>query len=141
MRFGRSHPLSVLSRTVAIGVLMLDLGSFSQAAEANDASIAHVPAPSGPYAIGTMSIRLVDGARSDPFLRNGSKRELMVRFWYPAPRSGTCAPAKYSAPKVQSYLASLGWPALEIRTNSCQQAPVMPGAHPVVVASHGYTGL
>jgi dienelactone hydrolase len=120
---------------------MLDLGSFGQAVGANDVFIAHVPAPSGPYAIGTMSIRLVDAARNDPFLRNGSKRELMVRFWYPAQRSGTCTPAEYNAPKVQSYLASLAWPALEVRTNSCQHAPVMPGAHPVIVASHGYTGL
>jgi Chlorophyllase enzyme len=66
----------------------------------------------------------------------------MVRFWYPALRIAACTPAEYSSPKVWVYLSHLlGLPSLRVRTNSCRQAAVMPGAHPVILASHGYTGM
>lgn len=132
---------SVLGRRIACAATMLMLAFFNQWVSAEESVVAHVPAPSGPYAVGTTTIRLVDASRDDPFLQNGTKRELMVRFWYPSPRSGTCVLAEYSSPRVWSHLSQLGVPALEVRTNSCREAPVMPGFHPVVVASHGYTGL
>ena len=141
MRFPGSRFVVVFRRMVAIAMLMFDLVGLSRIARADDALIASVPARTGPYAVGTLTTRLLDPTRNDPFLRNGSKRELMVRFWYPTPRAGACARAEYSSPKVWSYLSALGLPPLEVHTNSCQQAPVMPGAHPVSGASHGYTGL
>lgn len=140
MRSGTRFDL-VISRRVMCTVLTLILVCFNQWANADESSVARVPAPSGPYAVGTMTIRLVDATRDDPFLHNGTKRELMVRFWYPTPRSGPCVPADYSSPKVRGYLSQLGLPAIEIRTNSCRETPVIPGTHPVIVVSHGYTGL
>jgi dienelactone hydrolase len=102
----------------------------------------HVPLPSGPNAIGTFSAKLTDNTRSNPFLKDGSRRELMVRFWYPAVRTTSCVPAEYISPKVRAYLSDyLGIPALDVRINSCLQAPVLPGRHPVIIASHGYTGM
>jgi hypothetical protein len=66
----------------------------------------------------------------------------MVRFWYPTAHTGSCIPAEYIAPKVRAYLSeSLGIPAFDIRTNSCREAPVLAGHHPVIIASHGYTGM
>ena len=35
-------------------------------------------------------MRLVDATRMDPFRSDGSKRELLVRFWYPASAASGC---------------------------------------------------
>jgi dienelactone hydrolase len=86
-------------------------------------------------------VDLVDSTRNDPFLANGVKRELLVRFWYPASLNQGCEPAEYTSPKVWSYFSELvGIPLPEVRTNSCLNAPITDGAHPVVVFTHGYTG-
>lgn len=43
-----------------------------------------LPAPGGPAALGTLSLRLVDTARPDPWSASGAPRELMVDVRYPA---------------------------------------------------------
>jgi predicted dienelactone hydrolase len=103
---------------------------------------AFAPKPSGPSQVGTRVMRLVDSTRDDPFLENGSKRELMVRFWYPASlRQAACKAAEYTPPAVWSYFSQLmGIPLPSVTTNSCLDAPVSEGEHPVVVFTHGYTG-
>jgi dienelactone hydrolase len=84
---------------------------------------------------------LVDVTRDDPFLGNGTKRELAIRFWYPASRNEGCRPAVYTAPAVWSYLSQLAAiPLPEVRTNSCLAAPIADGIYPVVVFTPGYTG-
>jgi dienelactone hydrolase len=84
---------------------------------------------------------LVDSRRDDPFLADGTKRELLVRFWYPASLDQGCEPAEYTSPTVWSYFSRLAEFALpEVKTNSCQDAPATGGAHPVIVFTHGYTG-
>ncbi|MEV7196725.1 hypothetical protein AB0N81_33730 [Streptomyces sp. NPDC093510] len=45
---------------------------------------AHLPAPTGPYEIGTASARLVDRSRHDPWVPSRPYRELMISVWYPA---------------------------------------------------------
>jgi dienelactone hydrolase len=83
----------------------------------------------------------VDAARSDPFAHDGSRRTLLVRFWYPTVPAQGCTPAEYSSPKVWAYLSTLtGVPAFPVSTNSCWQAPPALGTHPVIIATHGYTG-
>ena len=100
-----------------------------------------VPSPTGSSNVGTRVVDLVDSTRNDPFLANGAKRELLVRFWYPASLNQGCEPAAYSSPRVWSYISQLvGLPLPEVRTNSCWNAPITDGAHPVVVFTHGYTG-
>lgn len=102
---------------------------------------ATVPSPTGPNRVGTRVMRLVDTTRNDPFLENGTKRELMVRFWYPALPVQACKPAEYTPPAVWSYFSQLiGLPLPAVTTNSCLDAPITNGAHPVVVFTHGYTG-
>jgi hypothetical protein len=84
---------------------------------------------------------MVDPLRDDPFLGNGTKRELLVRFWYPASITEGCDPAAYTSPAVWSYFSELaGFPLPDVRTNSCLDAPISMGPHPVVVFTHGYTG-
>ncbi|WP_250007434.1 acetylhydrolase [Actinoplanes sp. M2I2] len=43
-----------------------------------------LPAPTGPYPIGTVALHLVDRSRPDPVAGPGHYRELMVSLWYPA---------------------------------------------------------
>jgi predicted dienelactone hydrolase len=99
------------------------------------------PAPTGPNTVGTRSLRLVDSGRADPFLENGSRRELLVRFWYPANLRESCTGAEYTSPEVWSYFSQLlRLPLPGVTTNSCLNADIAEGAHPVVVFTHGYTG-
>ncbi|MFI5836204.1 alpha/beta hydrolase family protein [Micromonospora sp. NPDC051300] len=43
-----------------------------------------LPAPTGPYPVGTADLHLVDSSRTDPWTAVPSHRELMVSIWYPA---------------------------------------------------------
>jgi len=100
-----------------------------------------VPIPTGPETVGTRVLRLVDPTRPDPFLANGGKRELLVRFWYPASLKQACKQADYTPPRVWAYFSQLAGVHLpEVITNSCLDAPMTDGVHPMVVFSHGYTG-
>jgi dienelactone hydrolase len=84
---------------------------------------------------------LVDPARDDPFQAHGAKRELLVRFWYPASLPQGCLRAEYASPRVWDYFSQLvAVPLPQVRSNSCLDAPITEGAHPVVLFGHGYTG-
>jgi dienelactone hydrolase len=86
-------------------------------------------------------VHFVDANRPDPYLANSAQRELLVRFWYPATVGKTCTPAEYTSAGVWNYLAQIAKVApFKVKTNSCQDAPVAAGSHPVVVFTHGYTG-
>ena len=99
------------------------------------------PVPTGASKVGTRVIDLVDPRRADPYLANDTKRELLVRFWYPSDAVKNCTPAEYASHAVWNYLAQLEKVAPpQVKTNSCQDAPVAKGKHPVVVFTHGYTG-
>ncbi|MGB2662822.1 MAG: choice-of-anchor D domain-containing protein [Candidatus Acidiferrum sp.] len=100
-----------------------------------------VPTPSGPNAVGTRLLDLVDARRSDPFVANGTKRELLVRLWYPAVGMENCARAEYAPVMVwQDFSRLLGVRLPQVTTNSCWNLPMALGAHPVVVFTPGYTG-
>ena len=115
------------------GTLILPTGPAPVASAA-------APVPTGPGRVGTVAMRLVDTTRNDPFVASGAKRELMVRFWYPV-LSDACTPADYASPKVWTYLAHMSGFLPAVKTNSCADAPVAPGVHPVIVFSHGLTGM
>lgn len=115
-------------------------GGFAVQSTLAQEQTAAAPIPSGPEKVGTRVMDLVDSTRDDPYLANGMKRELLVRFWYPASLNQDCQPAQYAAPKVWSYFSKLvGVPLPEVTTHSCWNAPVVQGAHPVVVFTPGYT--
>jgi pimeloyl-ACP methyl ester carboxylesterase len=100
-----------------------------------------VPIPTGPATVGTRILPLIDSTRQDPFLANGARRELLVRFWYPAVLTEACKQAPYTSAKVWSYLSQLAGVHLpEVTTNSCMDADMADGSHPIVVFTHGYTG-
>jgi dienelactone hydrolase len=99
------------------------------------------PATTFSAKVGTRLLRLVDVNRADPYMGQGTNRELMVRFWYPASLAQGCQPAAYTSARIWTYFAELRRVALpKVTTNSCWNAPMAGGAHPVVVFTHGYTG-
>ncbi len=106
-----------------------------------DQSVAAVPRPTGNSQVGTRLLHWVDDSRMDPYRADGTKRELMVRFWYPTSVNAACTPADYtSAGVLRQFSHLLHTTLLQISTNSCLNAPVARGAHPVVVVTPGFTG-
>ena len=104
-------------------------------------TIAAAPLPTGPEKVGTRVVQWIDLSRPDPFPAHSASRELLIRLWYPAFLDRPCEPANYTSPKVWSYFSQLlGIPLPVVTTNSCLDAPVARGMHPVVVFTHGYTG-
>jgi len=104
-------------------------------------SMVAVPSPTGPSKVGTRVVDFVDSTRDDPFLAEGIKRELLVRFWYPTPADQDCKLADYTSPAVWARFSHLlAVPLPKVTTNSCLDAPMTDGLHPVVVFTHGYTG-
>ncbi|MEU1377867.1 hypothetical protein ABZ442_30080 [Streptomyces triculaminicus] len=110
-----------------------------------------LPPPTGPYPVGTVSLRLVDRARTDPWLAARTARELMVTLWYPARPGPARRPALQLPPGVAAVWQRLvetkeefsvrpggaDWAAT--RTHAVTHAPVLrrPGGLPVVLYSPG----
>ena len=100
-----------------------------------------LPAPTGPYRLGTASLRLIDSSRP------GRCRELMASVWYPATadaRRCPVAPWLPDAP-MRALLADNGFPAGAAAaplTAGREGAPALRalGRRPVVVFSHGSAG-
>ncbi|WP_239133796.1 alpha/beta hydrolase family protein [Rugosimonospora africana] len=102
-----------------------------------------LPAPTGPYPVGTVDLHLIDPSRPDPVAGPGHYRELMTSVWYPArdvwryPRAPWMAPAA-----LRAFLPSGGFDpdsVLTPITAGHQGAPVrrMGQRSPVVMFSHG----
>lgn len=99
------------------------------------------PSVTGPNPVGTREMELVDTTRDDPYAADGSPRDLLVRFWYPAQSNTQCEPAEYASSKVWNRFSELiGAHLPDVTTNSCADAPALDGAHPVVVFTPGFTG-
>ncbi|KOV92829.1 alpha/beta hydrolase family protein [Streptomyces sp. NRRL B-3648] len=102
-----------------------------------------LPAPTGPYPVGTVALRLVDTARPDPVAGPGRHRELMASVWYPARDvPGHPLAPWMSAGALRELLASAGFPADAVQvplTSGHRCAPVRRDGRelPVVVFSHG----
>ncbi|WP_018542855.1 hypothetical protein [Streptomyces sp. MspMP-M5] len=114
---------------------------------------AMLPAPTGPYAVGTTSLQLTDHSRQDPWQPESGARELMVSFWYPAVRGAShAARVSYMEPLAGAHFGSkrgaasfnyklpagrTDWSATG--TQARQNAPVVRGGGrlPVVLYSPG----
>ncbi|OEJ23531.1 acetylhydrolase [Streptomyces agglomeratus] len=115
------------------------------------AARAELPAPTGPYAVGSSVLHLVDRSRPDPWVREAGARELMVTLHYPAARhSGPPGPRPAPAPYATTEEARLllrglnleqAVPAArlaEMRTHSRRDARPARGRHPLVLLSPGF---
>jgi dienelactone hydrolase len=104
-----------------------------------------LPAPGGPYPVGTLALRLVDPARRDPWTGRG-RRELMVSVRYPAAAVAGFPAAPQMLPgEAAGFVALNGlgdvpadrvdWAAT--RTRAHTGAPAASGRRPVVLYSPG----
>ena len=120
------------------------LGNGTQAIDALAfTNSAAVPTPTGTNVVGTRVLEWADASRPDPYRSDGSKRLLGVRLWYPVSSQSnqTCQSAEYASSGVWKYFAQLvGVRTFPVATNSCMNAAVAEGIHPVVVFTPGYTG-
>jgi predicted dienelactone hydrolase len=105
-----------------------------------------LPAPTGPYKIGTTRWHVTDAARPETFAAPGVPRQIEVLAWYPAPASARGEPAPYLReglaelpPGLRTALASLA----SVRTHAVPDAPPVDSSEklPVLVFSHGFGGI
>ncbi|MET9323315.1 alpha/beta hydrolase [Streptomyces sp. NPDC003038] len=135
-----SAPVSAASRTPAAFV-----SAFVSAVGAE------LPAPTGPYAVGSSLLHLVDRSRPDPWVAEAGARELMVTLHYPAaPRSGRPGPGPAPAPYATAEETRLLLRGMKLeqavsaeelaamRTHSGRDARPARGRHPLVLLSPGF---
>ncbi|MFE9857617.1 alpha/beta hydrolase family protein [Streptomyces sp. NPDC005780] len=110
-----------------------------------------VPAPTGPWRIGTTSLHLIDRSRRDQWISPASPRELMVSMWYPTSDTHGCRRAPWLPPaatemyrrqaaqNLRTPLDNVDFPV----THAWQDAPVAARrhGHPVVLFSPGYNTM
>jgi dienelactone hydrolase len=106
-----------------------------------------LPSPTGPHAVGSVALHLVDRSRPDPVAGPGHHRELMAAVWYPAARAGRSRPVTpwLAAAPMRALLAANGFDDGAARspfTAAREAAPVRAdlGRQPVIVFSHGAGG-
>ncbi|WP_042430139.1 alpha/beta hydrolase family protein [Streptacidiphilus anmyonensis] len=102
-----------------------------------------IPAPTGPYQVGTVNLHLVDPTRYDPWVPSHPRRELMVQLWYPATQTTGHALAPWlQSEAADSFLEGWNvWPGtMNVPTTAGHTgAPVDPkaGKLPVLLYSTG----
>jgi predicted dienelactone hydrolase len=109
------------------------------AATALAAPTVQLPAPTGPFRVGTTTIDVsterLETLTTDP----GDHRRFVVQFWYPAGR-GRCAPVQYmdaatSAAVAEDLPADFG---VHVKVDACGGVPLARGGRlPLVLYSHG----
>jgi predicted dienelactone hydrolase len=120
----RAPPRSALGLIPAILVLTLTPASLVLAWAL---PLFHLPAPTGPYAVGTRTLHLTDPT---------THRELVTQLWYPAVATGPLARYARSA-EVKPLFSYLPL----IRTNAHQDAPVAPGSrYPLLLFNPSWNG-
>ena len=113
----------------------------------------HLPRPSGPYQIGTVTYHWVDTSRHEMFSADPhARRELMVQIWYPVKGDTSSARAPYvqDASALSSALArALHVPGFtfdsfqDVTTDAIPSAPVADDepSYPVLIFLTGLTGF
>jgi len=109
-----------------------------------------LPAPSGPYPIGTQTVHLVDESRGEEFTEDEEDfREMMVQLWYPAgetrgERAEYMDPVTFGWLKHRAPIPLFMIPDRAytfVHTHAYLEPDAAPGAFPVLVFSHGYDGV
>lgn len=98
-----------------------------------------LPAPDGPYQVGTQVRHFVDDSRREPASQDGA-RELMVQIWYPAAPTGDEQPATYRE-RATTSLSSAQF-AL-VKTNALTDAPLASAQlrYPVLIYEPSWDGM
>jgi dienelactone hydrolase len=102
-----------------------------------------LPAPTGPYAIGTRVEVVVDSTRSERFgPDSGSPRVLRIRYWYPASEAQGDPVPYMDGPTAATWVERHGFPEgfeRRVRTHARENAALATreGRWPLVLFSHG----
>ncbi len=109
--------------------------------------MASLPAPTGPAAIGTTVVAIVDSARRAGPPGATGPRTILVQLWYPRrPGSATRQAPYVLEPGLLDAIVASGYYGVdstalrawsEVRTHAALDAPVAAGPHPLVTLSHG----
>ena len=135
----------IVAAAVAVAVCgALGAVTTSAGAAPRKAEVA-LPAPTGPYPVGTKAMELVDRTRRDPWVPSERYRRLMVGIWYPA-RDVAHYPmaAQFPAGTAAAFdqVNNLGLPPGKVdwagtKTHAHTGAPEAGGQQPVVLYSPG----
>ena len=106
----------------------------------------HLPAPTGPRAVGTTVLHMVDTSRADPWVPN-RPRELMVSLWYPAVAPGRQRAHYMTAAESAALLTYAGITSVPLDVSSRTRFDAYtdavpagaPHSLPLVVLSPGFT--
>jgi predicted dienelactone hydrolase len=105
-----------------------------------------LPAPDGPYRVGTLSVEMTDADRAGLLGRPAHEvRRLPVRIWYPAPTGVTGPVAAYTGKgEARSLGTNFGEPwfyytqLATIRPHAMRDLPIERGRWPVIIFNHGF---
>ena len=140
LRRSSSH-IAVRSLGVALGIALLAVGAVASIG----LPILTLPAPDGPFVVGSTSLSLVDATRDNAFFDAPDEpRELYIQVWYP----GAISEGE-PTPRVRTLWEELHRGALDrftvfssylggVETHSYEAIPFSPAqpAYPVIVFSH-----
>ncbi|MFE6856925.1 alpha/beta hydrolase, partial [Streptomyces sp. NPDC057674] len=145
IRFTRAAVAALLVCSVALpaGAAAAAAPEPRPTATAQPARAATLPAPTGPYSVGSTVLPLVDRSRTDPWVPTADGRALMVTLHYPAAGGGR--PAPYATGEEARLLAEQLGPGVSgdvlarTRTHSKADARPAPGRRPLVLLSPGFS--
>lgn len=141
----RDRPLARLP-LATFGLLMLIVAAVA----AWVLPVFELPAPAGPYPVGTTTFQVIDSSRAEVITPiDNDLRTFMVRVWYPARAVEDAATLPYAHPgEAGAYAAKYGLPRFAtshlrlVDTEVVQDVPVAEGGSvrgfPVLLFSHGY---
>lgn len=134
------------SSVLAGGLLFAGVSASSPSGATTARAQLTLPAPTGPYPVGTTTLHLVDHARTDPWgVEPGRPRQLMTSVFYPAASTAGYQVAPQLTPaEAADYdtFNNTGVPAGKVdwastKTHAFVGAPTRTGDYPVVLYSPG----
>lgn len=122
-----------LFTSLIVGCVTLASGAAAVAAR-DRAPAAHLtlPAPTGPYPVGTTDLHLIDHSRANPWMASPAHRELMISLWYPATDVRRVSLAPHMLPGAAAHFGSAagaGSTLYKIPADSVDFAATRTGGH------------
>ena len=145
----RSKSILLAALTMAV-ICQFPSAGFAADDPAASAGPGALPAPTGRFGVGRVTVHWTDTSRVEPLAADRARRELMVDVWYPAdsaaePDAQYLDPSAFdqpqSAQRLKAYLRTAydDIKAGRVRTHAIQGAPFARSVKrsPVLVFSHG----